>query len=380
MSGDEGAGKATHGSDEWLDEQENLLKERLEKANLEQTRLLRLVKFYEDREELRKVEEKNSKLANRILVFSESDSEGDHDRDINKKSADDRTKKKRVRNKKTAGKKSSKSQDTGLNGLNDDSDSCETDSQVTESARDPGNCEYDSNCCSLTNALTSIINAMTNGGGSVSKPKGDGHSRYFGHAETGDGWRTSKSRQCKKVEWAHENLGPRYNIIGDDEMSFYDLDLRLLCAGEINICASKNISDVERNARFELLSDILFNSGYYQWNAILRFYAAVLTRIQDGELKWGDSYQRMEQMLLMPFPLSRASDQKGNGSGRRTRDPDRPIYCQEFQADRCLHGGDHQGKFYGETVTLRHCCMTCLKEDGKVLDHPASSENCPHNG
>ena len=375
MSGDEDDKSKKQGSDEWLDEQENSLKERLDKANLEQTRLLRLVKVYEDREELRKIEEKNNKLANRILVLSGSDSEVDR-RDVKKSAEDSAKNKKRLRQKKAAAKKSS-TQDKVLNGLNDDSDSCESDSLVTESARDPRNCEYDPNYCKCS---CSCKNDTTCRGGSVPKPKSDGHSRYFGHAETGDGWRTSKSRQCKKVEWAHENLGPRYNMIGDDEMSFYDLDLRLLCAGEINICASKNISEIERNARFELLSDILFNSGYYEWKAILRFYAAVLTRIEDGELRWGESYQRMEQMLLMPFPLSRASDQKGNVSGRRTRDPDRPIYCQEFQRRECSQMGDHPGRFFGETVTLRHCCMTCLKEDGKVLDHPACDQECPNHG
>ena len=203
------------------------------------------------------------------------------------------------------------------------------------------------------------------------------HHRYFGHAESGDGWKKSRNNVGRTpVAWAHKNLGPRYSIIDQDDMSFSELDLRLLVARELNIISSKHIGETERLARTELLGDMVFNAGHYQWSAVLKLYSAILMRMENGELRWGESYHRMEQQLLMPFPLMRNQhDQKG----RRSRDPDRPIYCQDYQKRECGHSGDHPGRFFGEQVTLRHICMECLKVDGKSIEHPACSEGCPNH-
>ena len=41
-------------------------------------------------------------------------------------------------------------------------------------------------------------------------------------------------------------------------------------------------------ARLRLLGDIVFNAGYYKWQAILKFHAAILSEIENGNMQWGD--------------------------------------------------------------------------------------------
>ena len=58
------------------------------------------------------------------------------------------------------------------------------------------------------------------------------YQRQFGKTPHAFKW---VSQDKTSVAWAHKNLGPRYSIVDEDEMSFTDLDLRLLVAGELNI-------------------------------------------------------------------------------------------------------------------------------------------------
>ena len=174
-------------------------------------------------------------------------------------------------------------------------------------------------------------------------------------------------------------------------MKYGQLDLRLLVAGELNIALRGNVSSQERLARLQLLEDVVFDAAYYQWSAVLRFHAAVLSEVEAGALAWGQSYARLEQQMLMPFPISKSRGEKKVDSGEsrdrapyksRDRAPNREryYYCGEFQGGACAQNGHHTGLLFGQSVTLHHVCSVCwLNENKKVTGHAASSAECPHN-
>ena len=370
----------------WLTSREKELADQLALAEEENTKLLRTVSIYEKQDKLQRYQRENAKLKAKILVLSGSDDSGhsasESELDV-PASSPAVTKVKPKKSKKSRNKKKP------VSGAIDQTDASESEgsSQVKGFKEQQSNCEYhflhckDDYCickshCQNTCMLSGLINSKSE--------KAHSLNRHFGHAETGDGWRKSRQMNGEKasVAWTHRNLGPRYCVIDDDEVSFSDLDLRLFVAGELNIISSKHIGEKERFARIELLSDMVFNAGHYQWDAVLKLYSAILTRIGDGEIQWGDASQfhRMEQMLLMPFPLARQQHDQRGSLGRRGRDSERPKYCSEFQKNECGHMGDHMGKFFGEHVLLRHICSKCLKEDGNIMEHPSSALDCPHHG
>ena len=181
-------------------------------------------------------------------------------------------------------------------------------------------------------------------------------------------------------------MGARYNNFGKAEVKYRDLDLRLLTAGEINICSMYGVSQKERNARMKLLGDVVFNSSFYQWHAILKFHAAVLSEIQDGNLQWGEDYYRLEQQMLMPFPFIKTKTEKQGLKPVKKADvsrgtqggSDRVIFCADFQKKTCTQDDSHYGWFFGNRIMLHHVCGVCLKESNQKAQHSPSSGDCPN--
>ena len=218
---------------------------------------------------------------------------------------------------------------------------------------------------------------------------------YFQNTSNSDSSELEGEQQSD-LKWPHENLGAKYNNFGKNEVKYKNLDLRLLTAGEINICGMYGVSQNEKDARLRLLGDVVFNAAFYQWNAILKFHAAVLGEIQQGNMQWGDDYYRLEQQMLMPFPLVKGKSEK-RGDTRDTRDTrdtsgrgrdsarsgsggnySQPVYCADYQKGSCLQGESHQGWFFGSKVMLHHVCSNCLKNSNIKANHPASNTECPN--
>ena len=210
---------------------------------------------------------------------------------------------------------------------------------------------------------------------------------------------TSKRGQKDKqneLKWPNEHLGARYNNFGKSGVAYKQLDLRLLVAGELNIALSGDVSENERLARLQLIEDVVFDSAYYQWSAVLRFHAAVLSEVQRGALVWGQSYARLEQQMLMPFPMiktrtstdkkvesgetgsSRSANFTKNTNKGSNRD-DKVYYCGDWQGGACAQTGHHRGLLFGQSVKMQHVCSACLQLDSKRVNHPASSTECPHH-
>ena len=172
-------------------------------------------------------------------------------------------------------------------------------------------------------------------------------------------------------------------------------------AGELNICCGRDVSESKRSARLKMLGDIVFNSAYYQWPGILKLHAAVLAEIESRNMRWGDVYSKLEQQMLMPFPVNRnkrngngdkgglssgASSGGTNGNGNRRAEREEPsqneqrvVYCGDYQHRNCNNTGNHSGQFYGQNAQLQHIRAVCWKRDRVKAVHPAVSTDCPHN-
>ena len=103
-------------------------------------------------------------------------------------------------------------------------------------------------------------------------------------------------------------------------------------------------------------------------------------------MQWGDDYSRLEQQMLMPFPLTKGKterrQEKGvnaapkvtNGGGKAD---DRILYCAEYQNDSCQLHDNHGGQFFGQPALFQHIYAVCWKKSKVRARHPASSLDCP---
>ena len=218
-------------------------------------------------------------------------------------------------------------------------------------------------------------------GSKESKPHGNGACYACG---------SDSDKDKRRVLWPNEFLGARYNNYGKADTKFKQLDLRMLVAGELNIVCSRSVNPIEMQARLKLLSDIVFNSAFYQWAAILKFHAAVLSEVEEGNMEWGDDYSRLEQQMLMPYPSNKAGktenirksegtrgQNKSNAAGSGSGTEDRVIFCGDFQQKNCSQSGSHNGNFFGRQAVLQHICSACWKKDRVKVAHSASSTECP---
>ena len=156
-------------------------------------------------------------------------------------------------------------------------------------------------------------------------------------------------------------------------------------AGELNIVCHGGVAEMEKEARMRLLGDIVFYSAHYQWPALLKFHAAVLSEVENGTAGWEYDYSHLEQQMLMPFPLTKQkgerkvekSSRSASGANNGGRQEDRVVYCGDFQNDACDLQDNHGGQFFGQSVSFQHICATCWKRTKTRAYHPASSMDCP---
>ena len=200
----------------------------------------------------------------------------------------------------------------------------------------------------------------------------------------------SDSDSYQSLLWPHENLGPKYSNYDRAVFKYKQLDFRLFVAGELNIIFSTHISDHERLHRGRLLSDTVFNAGYYEWHAILKLHAAILTEIESGQKEWDSDFARLEQQMLMPFPLRKKGDRKQEKVSDKRKhsnvskvdkgtDDEKVLYCSDYQKGQCNQGDTHSANFFGRTATVQHICASCWLRGKSKQNHPDTDPDCPHN-
>ncbi len=108
-----------------------------------------------------------------------------------------------------------------------------------------------------------------------------------------------------QVFWPNEPLGPKYANYSTSPIKYKHLDSRLFIAAQLNVIYSKKICEDERICRLNMLCDTVFNMEFYEWPAILKLHAAILTEIESDSKTWNSDFSRQEQQMLMPFPLQK---------------------------------------------------------------------------
>ena len=81
-------------------------------------------------------------------------------------------------------------------------------------------------------------------------------------------------------------------------ISFEKLDFNLFIAGELEICTSTKIKEVERSGRLNLLKRIMYLNSSYDFKTLKAFYAACLNEIEIGLKNWDDDFQQIETAIL----------------------------------------------------------------------------------
>ena len=104
-----------------------------------------------------------------------------------------------------------------------------------------------------------------------------------------------------------------------------------------------------------------------------------------GTAGWEYDYSRLEQQMLMPFPLTKQkgerkvekSSRSASGANNGGRQEDRVVYSGDFQNNTCNLQDNRGGQFLGQSVSFQHICATCWKHTKTCAYHPASSMDCP---
>ncbi len=68
----------------------------------------------------------------------------------------------------------------------------------------------------------------------------------------------------------------------------------------------------------DILKHNMCVAGLYEWSAITRLYFAIVTEVEMGIRSWYDDTSRLEQQILMPFPLKK-SVSKSESKSRSSR-------------------------------------------------------------
>ncbi len=89
----------------------------------------------------------------------------------------------------------------------------------------------------------------------------------------------SGSEDEQDILWSQNFLGPKFTNFTTKSIKYMSLDTHLFIAGVLNNIRSNQIDPNDQRYRFDHLCDTLFNIGHYEWPAILKLHAAILTEI-----------------------------------------------------------------------------------------------------
>ena len=188
-------------------------------------------------------------------------------------------------------------------------------------------------------------------------------------------------------KWPHSHLSLHFV---NRNKKYEELTIAEFCAGFSTII--ENCSEQKRMHRLAHLRELMYLATRYQWRCVLNYHAACLLEIERGHLRWGDSFQVLQNTTLAGGFLnnSRGGPNNSGGtannsspSGSRTvasgsgNDEGQVIFCRSYQRGFCSQPRDHYGQFRGENRLLKHICAKCWLVGRKVELHPENSDDCP---
>ncbi len=93
-----------------------------------------------------------------------------------------------------------------------------------------------------------------------------------------------------------------------------------------------------------MLCDTVFNMGFYEWPAILKLHATILTEIESGSKTWNSDFSWLEQTMLMPYALKKGKTKPGKTD--RKCDEEKILFCNNYQKGTCIHTEASHNSFF----------------------------------
>ena len=226
--------------------------------------------------------------------------------------------------------------------------------------------------------LSSSASAAAADESTSSEESGDDSSSTERSSRKERGKRNLKSGKTAKIAtrvvrrqlWPHSELSMSYV---SKNVSYDELTLEEFVAGYSAILLLPQVSSHERKHRTEHLGALMYLASIYEWTAVRSFHAAVLSEIERGRLKWGDSFLHLENRTLA-------------GLHKKTKDQKRPapsssnavLFCRDYQKGSCSHSKDHYAMLKGEKKWLCHICAACWVKDKAKRMHSEYADDCPN--
>ena len=161
------------------------------------------------------------------------------------------------------------------------------------------------------------------------------------------------------------------------------LSIAEFCAGFTTIIQRTKCT-IEKEARIDLLRDLMYFATIYPWSNVLAFHGACIMEIEQGILKWGSDFHHLiHTTLLMPSRSSSRSTTGRTGRGGASSTGGASSgggavrFCPKYQRNQCTFDRDHDGMFRNQNCHLRHICAKCWLENKSFAAHPESSSTCP---
>jgi hypothetical protein len=179
-------------------------------------------------------------------------------------------------------------------------------------------------------------------------------------------------------DWPHIALKPDRSGAAQ---GFYDLDTKSFVTGELELITRHHISEAEHDGRLSLLKRVMSLSRVYDWSAILKLYAEVMSEIELGLLTWSSNFEPTLTWALNQYGQAKvhakSQSAKGSGGGKSSYKA-RPNFCKDFQTNSCSFSDEkHWGFVKGERVQVEHICATCLFKRKTTAAHSENSLECP---
>ena len=184
-----------------------------------------------------------------------------------------------------------------------------------------------------------------------------------------------------RVIWPQEMLGPKYSNYGSNKLKFQNLDARLLCCGELEVIQSGLISLEEKEHRLKMLNDTMYNAAFFEWSAVLRLHAAILSDIERGVLDWGEDTSKLEKQILLPHPKKPVNNPNSNKVKKleKKSETDKTWFCSAYNKNECSVKEPHTQEFNGKQYPVQHICGKCWRFNKTKAMHPETSVECPFN-
>ena len=220
-------------------------------------------------------------------------------------------------------------------------------------------------------------------GGSSSDDSQFDQDQHQGRSRT----RRHKSGKSKKLtsnvpfpqRWPETYLKLHY--VGKQK-DHENLTIAEFCAGFTSII-QKTKCQLEKDARINLLRDLMYFATIYPWSNVLAFHGACLMEIEQGVLKWGSDFHHLiHTTLLMPSRNARSSNRNRGGSttgGGGAPGGGAVRFCPKYQRNQCSYNGDHEGTLRNQNCNMRHICAKCWLDNKSFAEHPETSPSCPLN-